>query len=232
MHAILGYSASALMVQSDPSLAEAAMSHRLKAIKAIKKALSPANTSPSSAPGPGGSGGGSCSVLTPSRTPCSNQPTSPPSPSPTCPPKSPDTLYEEGNALMATCFALTYQSVLLPDGMAEYLTFIRGIMIVAIQMYCRGATLLFGHPLGERQKEVVQPYMLELGLVEREWMERAVEGVEGLGGLVAGREVEGRYWELIGAMARGLGVSSWEGVYFPFLFFSSPFFLVMGENLC
>jgi hypothetical protein len=216
MHAILGYSASALMVQSDPSLAEAAMSHRLKAIKAIKKALSPTNTTTTTSPS-GPSSAGACSILTEARTPCSNQPTSPrsPSPSATCPPpKSPDTLYEEGNALMATCFALTYQSVLLPDGMAEYLTFIRGIMIVAVQMYCRGATLLFGHLMGERQTEVVRPHMLELGLVEREWMERAVEGVGGLEGLVRGREVEGRYWELIGKMARGLGVSSWEGVFF------------------
>lgn len=89
MHAILGLSASDLMVQEDPSLVTFAMTHRLKAIKAIKKALS--------------------------ETPKTNT-------------------FEEGNALMATCFALTFQSVLLDDGMAEYMTFCRGIVLVAIQM--------------------------------------------------------------------------------------------------
>lgn len=38
MHAILGLAASDLMTQ-DPSLAQFAMAHRLKAIKAIKKTL-------------------------------------------------------------------------------------------------------------------------------------------------------------------------------------------------
>ena len=51
--------------------------------------------------------------------------------------------FEEGNALMATCFALTFQSVLLDDGMVEYMTFIRGIIIVAIQMCMSLRTLFF-----------------------------------------------------------------------------------------
>ncbi|EJT69375.1 hypothetical protein GGTG_12994 [Gaeumannomyces tritici R3-111a-1] len=72
MHAVLGLAASDL-AQDDPSLYEAAMSHRLKAIKAVKKALadSPrrarqqrqqqqqqANSSSSSSGGGGGGGGG------------------------------------------------------------------------------------------------------------------------------------------------------------------------------
>jgi hypothetical protein len=125
-------------------------------------------------------------------------------------------MFEEGNALMATCIALTYQSVLLEDGMTEYLTFIRGAMIVAIQMYVKGATLLFGHLLGDKQKEALQPHMEGLPLIEADWAERAVRGIEGLRGLVdglEGREVERRYWELIMEMGRMLSVSSWKGVF-------------------
>ena len=118
---------------------------------------------------------------------------------------------------MATCFALTYQSVLLEDGMAEYMTFIRGIVIVAIQMYCRGARLLFGHLLGDKSKEALQPHMEGLPLIEADWVGRAVKGIAGLGPLVEGMEVEGRYWELIGEMGRMLGVSSWKGKLFLFL---------------
>ncbi|RYC60604.1 hypothetical protein CHU98_g5615 [Xylaria longipes] len=43
--------------------------------------------------------------------------------------------FDEGNALLATCYALTFQSVMLDDGMAEFMIFCRGIVIVAIQMY-------------------------------------------------------------------------------------------------
>ncbi|KAK3900233.1 hypothetical protein C8A05DRAFT_45883 [Staphylotrichum tortipilum] len=186
MHAILGYAASELMA-TDPSLAEVAMSHRLKAIKAIKRSLSSsAASSPPSCATPGSS------------------------PAPPLPQRQNDTLFEEGNALIATCFALTYQSVLLEDGMAEYMTFIRGIVIVAIQMYCRGARLLFGHLMGDKSKETLQPHMEGLPLIDAGWTERAVKGIAGLKPLVEGREVEGRYWELIGEMAGRLGESSWK----------------------
>jgi hypothetical protein len=134
-------------------------------------------------------------------------------------------MFEEGNALMATCIALTYQSVLIEDGMTEYLTFIRGAMIVAIQMYIKGASLLFGHLLGDRQKEVLQPHMEGLPLIDPGWTERAVRGIEGLRGLVEGvegREVERRYWELIMEMGRMLSVSSWKGVFTLLSPFSIP----------
>ena len=70
MHSILGLAASEL-IASDPSLAEAAMVHRLKSIQAIKRKLAASD-----------------SGIT----------------------------YAEGNALIATCFALTFQSVILEDG--------------------------------------------------------------------------------------------------------------------
>ncbi|KAK9798826.1 putative C6 zinc finger protein [Seiridium cardinale] len=117
MHAILGPSASELMVK-EPSLLTFAMAHRLKAIKAIKKTLA--------------------------EIPKSNT-------------------FEQGNALMATCFALTFQSVMLDDGMAEYMTFIRGIIITAIQMWCKGAKFLF-HDFG----------------VKKEWTDMAVAGIRAL----------------------------------------------------
>ncbi|KAB5585805.1 hypothetical protein GE09DRAFT_1072029 [Coniochaeta sp. 2T2.1] len=168
MHAILGLAASDLSVQRDPSLTASAMSHRLKAIKAIKKTLS-------DVPARGASNSNS---------------------------------FEEGNALMATCFALTFQSVLLDDGMVEYMTFIRGIIIVAIQMYVKGADVLFGKYLGDKQAEVLRPLLEKVPLVEGAWAQDAVAAVEGLGGLCR-HEMERQYWERILDMARQLTVSSW-----------------------
>lgn len=170
MHAILGLAASDLM-QSDPSLVTAAMTHRLKAIRAIKKTL--------------------CDV------PRSNT-------------------FEEGNALMATCFALTFQSVLLDDGMVEFMTFVRGVIIVGIQMHIKGAKLLFGDFLGAEQVEILRPVMERVPLVDSDWAKGAVEAVEGLRGLCRG-EMEVGYWERLMAMARALEVSSWSGEFSSYL---------------
>ncbi|KAK0704984.1 hypothetical protein B0H67DRAFT_366930 [Lasiosphaeris hirsuta] len=166
MHAILGYAASELIAE-DPSLAEPAMAHRLKAIKAIKKTLA--------------------------EVPKANT-------------------FEEGNALMATCFALTYQSVLLDDGMAEFMTFIRGIVIVAVQMYIKGAKLLFGEFLGDPVQEKLEPYMRKVPLIERNWVDRAMGGLKRLRPLCEGRPVEAKYVGMITETAEQLYVSSW-GAY-------------------
>lgn len=160
MHAVLGLAASDL-TQDDPSLVEAAMSHRLKAIKAVKKALADAPRRPrqqqqqqtgSSACG-SGSGSGAFSS-------------------------------DEGNALLATCFALTFQSVLLEDGMAEYMTFIRGIIIVAIQMYTRGARFLFSNFIEDEQDALLRPLIEQVPMINRVWAEGAAAAVAGLSPLV------------------------------------------------
>ncbi|KAL1884333.1 hypothetical protein VTK73DRAFT_27 [Phialemonium thermophilum] len=119
--------------------------------------------------------------------------------------------FEEGNALMATCFALTFQSVLLDDGMVEYMTFIRGIVIVAIQMYIKGADLLFGDYIGDKQQELLQPHIENMPLVERSWVDAAVGAIENLAPLCH-HPVEKQNHERILDMARQLHVSSW-GAY-------------------
>ncbi|KAK9417489.1 putative C6 zinc finger protein [Seiridium unicorne] len=134
MHAILGLSASELMVK-EPGLVTFAMAHRLKAIKAIKKTLA--------------------------EVPKSNT-------------------FEEGNALMATCFALTFQSAMLDDGMAEYMTFIRGIIITAIQMWGKGAKFLFHDFVGEDQMALLKPLMEHLPVIKKEWTDMAVAGIRAL----------------------------------------------------
>lgn len=96
MHAILGLAASEL-IRANHSLVEAAINHRLQALRGIKRRLG--SIAPSSAQAP----------LYP---PC-------PSASPPSTPSCQKLTYEEGNALLATCFALTFQSVILEDGMVR-----------------------------------------------------------------------------------------------------------------
>ncbi|KAL2149606.1 hypothetical protein VTH82DRAFT_8258 [Thermothelomyces myriococcoides] len=208
MHGILGYAASELMATQDPSLAEAALLHRYKAIKAIKKSLAqtvPVELSPCT-----DSGGETPPPAAPSSSEVSRS--GPPQLPPGPPPSRSHPMFEEGNALIATCFALTYQSVLLEDGLAEYMTFIRGIVIVAIQMYIRGADILFAPFLGDRS-EVLEPHMRDLPLIKAEWAARAVRSLEGLRPLVdgvEGREVEQQYLEMLNKIAKMLSVNSWE----------------------
>ncbi|KAM7206272.1 C6 zinc finger protein [Rhypophila sp. PSN 637] len=186
MHAILGFAASELL-NTDPSLIESAMTHRLKAIRAIKKTLNAAASS-----------------INPTTS------------------STNDKTFEEGNALMATCFALTFQSVWLDDGMTEYMTFIRGIVIVGYQMYMRGSKFLFGAHLGDKQADLLEPFMKQVPLINKSWAEGAVRAIEGLRELVFsddddddtstpdGVTPEQKYYELILDMASKCLASSWE----------------------
>ncbi|KAI1476565.1 hypothetical protein F4774DRAFT_420636 [Daldinia eschscholtzii] len=157
MHAILGLAASDLMSQ-DPSLVTSAMSHRLKAIRAIKKTLNDV-------------------------------------------PKS--NTFEEGNALVATCFALTFQSVILEDGMAEFMTFCRGIMLVAIQMWTSNTKFLFQNLYDNKSAALLRPFIEALPPIRRDWVDMAVSSVRGLEPLCV-HEVETEYYRLLLDMASAL----------------------------
>lgn len=93
MHSLLGLAASEL-IRTNASLAEAAMNHRLRALRAIRRRLGAIAPSSPDAP-----------LYAPSQGAESRR-------------SRPHITYEEGNALLATCFALTFQSVLLEDGKA------------------------------------------------------------------------------------------------------------------
>ncbi|PNY26987.1 Sterol uptake control protein 2 [Tolypocladium capitatum] len=164
MHAILGFAASEL-THTDSSLVTAAMNHRIKAIRAIKKRLTEG-----------------------SRV---------------------ETTYEEANALVATCFALTFQSVSLDDGLAEYMTFIRGILIIGMQMMFKGIKPVFQTLFEDRQNELVAPLMQDLPLIQRAWADAAVEAISNLRPLCVDA-VEVEYYEQLLGIAEKLYTSSFD----------------------
>jgi len=165
MHAILGFAASELMA-TDYSLVTAAMNHRVKAIKAIKKRLAEASKSATS--------------------------------------------HEEANALVATCFALTFQSVSLDDGLAEYMTFIRGIVIVGMQMMFKGIKPIFSTMFEEQQDEILAPYMEALPLIRKGWADSAMEAITNLRPLCV-EPVEIEYQEKLENIVQKLYTNSWAG---------------------
>ncbi|KAH7321107.1 hypothetical protein B0I35DRAFT_477623 [Stachybotrys elegans] len=164
MHAILGFAASELE-PIDSSMAVAAMNHRVRAIKAIKKRLMEDSHRSAS--------------------------------------------FEECNAMVATCYALTFQSVSMEDGLAEYMTFIRGIVIVGFQMMFKGMKPLFSNMVGQEQHAVMEPLMESLPLIEKGWADAAKESIERLRPLCA-TPVETQYQEALMAIVEQLYISSFE----------------------
>ncbi|OAA59315.1 C6 transcription factor [Cordyceps fumosorosea ARSEF 2679] len=164
MHAILGFAASEL-VHQDASLVTAAMNHRVKAIKAIKRRLAESSRN--------------------------------------------DTNYEEANALVATCFALTFQSVSLEDGMAEYMTFIRGIVIIGMQMSFRNIAPVFTTLFDNDPNELLAAQMEDLPLIERAWVDAAVAALDGLKPLCA-TQLENEYREQLLGIVEKLYENSFE----------------------
>ena len=69
--------------------------------------------------------------------------------------------FEEGNAMLATCYVLLFQSVLLDDGLAEYMSFIRGCVLIAQNMGCKRMKFLFHSFLGTDSLAKLDPHLKE-----------------------------------------------------------------------
>ncbi|KAG8160523.1 hypothetical protein KVR01_010059 [Diaporthe batatas] len=120
--------------------------------------------------------------------------------------------YAEGNALIATCFALTFQSVILEDGMAEYMAFIRGIIVVVIQMYKSRVDFMFKH-LFEQNKnnaEILKPHIDKVTFPDGmwQWKAGALASLAGIRSLCDGDDLKMKYLQMTEDMANGLDEES------------------------
>lgn len=64
---------------------------------------------------------------------------------------------ETGNAMLATCYVLVFQSSLISDGFPEFMSFIRGCMVVAFQMGSKRMKFIFENMMPDDQLRVVGP---------------------------------------------------------------------------
>ena len=129
---------------------------------------------------------------------------------------------EQGNAMIATCFSLLFQSTLIDDGLVEYMTFVRGVLVVSLHMGQKNIAFLFEHMFD--QAHVIESELTDSPLIDPNHARRACRSLEMLCPLVQNvREVE-LYGHLLSA-ARALFTSSRDGVslflfnccIFPFL---------------
>jgi hypothetical protein len=118
--------------------------------------------------------------------------------------------FEGGNALLATCFILLYQSVLIDEGLSEYLTFVRGCVMIPLQMGSKGLKFLFKNVLIDEEIEKIRPYLQNLPTVDLRPVNAAYASIEAFAHLCE-REVDIEMHKQILGIVRSLQLSSCDG---------------------
>jgi hypothetical protein len=119
--------------------------------------------------------------------------------------------FEEGNAILAACFILLYQSTLIDEGLFEYLTFVRGCVLIPLQMAVKDLKLLFQNLLSDEGIEKTRPYLQDLPAVDLKSVDAAYASLERLGPLCE-REVEKRMHERMLDLVRCFYLSACDGM--------------------
>lgn len=131
---------------------------------------------------------------------------------------------EDGNAMLATCFALLFQSVMIEDGLAEYMSFIRGTVAVGIQMGMKRMQVLFDQLFEDKDLKVIEPAMLKAPLIDPGLVRLALESLERIEPLCQSK-VERETYGMLLSTARALITSSHDAymelrkIYAAFSFF-------------
>lgn len=124
------------------------------------------------------------------------------------------TRFEQGNAMLATCFALVFQSVLMEDGLAEYMSFIRGTVAVGNQMGMKRMHILFRHLFGDSDLEKIDPLMKAAELIDPTLVRGALKSLEKIGPLCK-TKLELEVYGVLVSAARALVTSSRDGNFKP-----------------
>lgn len=120
------------------------------------------------------------------------------------------TTFEQGNAMLATCFVLLFQSTLLNDGLGEYMSFLRGCIAIGMQMGLKRMRFLFTKLWGDENLEAIDPVLQKAPLIEPQVVSMACRSLEKMGPLCK-TKVELKMYGLILSMARNLVTSSRDG---------------------
>lgn len=120
--------------------------------------------------------------------------------------------FSQGNAMLGTCYALVFQSTLMDDGLPEYMTFIRGIVLVSIQLKVRNLNFMFGNMLDEESLAAMEPMLEKAPEIENGLARAACESLNQFLPLCQ-REPEKSFHSLLFDIASGLLVSSRLGKF-------------------
>ncbi|TGO36181.1 hypothetical protein BHYA_0133g00230 [Botrytis hyacinthi] len=88
--------------------------------------------------------------------------------------------FEEGNAMLATCFILLFQSTLISDGLVEYMTFIPGTIAIAICMGSQQIKFIFRESWGNQDINSMDSALKQTPLIDGELAKSACRSIESL----------------------------------------------------
>lgn len=117
---------------------------------------------------------------------------------------------EEGNAMLATCYALLFQSVLIDDGLPEFMSFLRGILVVASNMGCKRMKFIFHSFHGSEQFAKMEPHLDGAPAINHRLVDAACRSLEAFSPLCQ-QTYEKVYHGILLKTARALYTSSREG---------------------
>ncbi|KAE8448950.1 hypothetical protein EG329_008746 [Mollisiaceae sp. DMI_Dod_QoI] len=115
--------------------------------------------------------------------------------------------FEKGNAILATCYTLLFQSVLLNEALADYFTFVRGCVSVSIQVSIKKMNFIFTKFLGDEQLEMVEDGLQKAPWINPDVVAKANRSFEKMGPLCK-TKAEITMYGLLLSMARNLITSS------------------------
>lgn len=90
------------------------------------------------------------------------------------------------------------------------MAFIRGLIVIVIQMWKAGVDFMFKHLLNQEQGDLLKPHIDKVTLPEGmwEWKAGALASLEGIRRLCAGDDLKMKYLQMTEDMANGLDEKS------------------------
>ncbi|KAH7356409.1 hypothetical protein BKA65DRAFT_579287 [Rhexocercosporidium sp. MPI-PUGE-AT-0058] len=113
----------------------------------------------------------------------------------------------QGNAMLATCFALLFHSVFIDDGLGEYMSFIRGTVAIGTKMGYGRMKFIFVKAFSDEQLEFIGPALKLAPLVHPDVSRAACRSLEKFG-FMCEKQSELLLYGTLLSMARNLVTSS------------------------
>lgn len=120
--------------------------------------------------------------------------------------------FEDGNAMLATCYALIHQSVLIDDGISEFMSFTRGCVKVLWHMGGNNLPFIFKNVLSHAQLETMGPYLEGPPVLPMEFVGEAIAAVQAIEHFCQ-TDGERLLYKYILELVTGLTVSKRAGKY-------------------
>jgi hypothetical protein len=121
--------------------------------------------------------------------------------------------FEEGNAMIATCYNLCFQSALLKDAFPDYMVFIRGVILVSSHLATRNLKIIFKDMMADGQLQKMGPHLNLPALISPDIAAEVSKSLDSLLPFCL-QQAEKDFHACLLGFVRGLSSSAREGQIF------------------